>query len=416
MMITKISLSARYGYRGLGASMSLLLLTITAAALQPADLVIDAFASATSINIQVKTPNLSLSTPSGAPAIVSNGNQKSIQAVVGQPVTIDIGSSDPLGYNGFVFAGITQNNQFYYNPSQYIVAQGSGLALQAGSGLLPTGSTLSNRINTVGNYTQSVFTWTPTAADTNTSVTVTFIASNYYHNTAPMSNTQSVTVNTVENTAPSFSMSATETLMVGVEARIPVTVLPDTDNNAVNITAQNLPAGATLGTAAKNANGQWVAVLTWQPTVSQLGSTTVTFLAEDVNETNQVSNPVEFIVQNNSSPAFVTSMPTTVGVAQNDAFSYPVSVIPDSSTSNVLITATGLPAGATLSQPALVNGRVVATMNWRPDASQIGSDFQVTFTAEDNVAGAVPVMFTANFKVLPHYSVINQPPVRKLRR
>ncbi|MDD4913986.1 MAG: hypothetical protein PHW13_02965 [Methylococcales bacterium] len=396
--------------------MFLLIAVILTVTFEPADFMVDAYAGASSTNIVVATPNMSLSTPTGSPGIVTNGNQKTIQAVAGQAVTININTSDPNGYNGYVFAGATQNNQFYYAADSYVYSQNGGLYLGTPStALLPASSTVTNHYSSVGNYSQSTFAWTPTQADTGTSVTVTFIASNYYQPTTPKSFTQSVTINTVETTTPSFSMNATQTLLLGVEAKIPVTVIPDTDNDNVLITANSLPTGAVLGTAAKNASGQWVAVLTWTPATDQIGSTTITFSAQDVQETNVVTNPVTFIVQNNASPVFASSMQAQVTAAQNIPLNYKVVVIPDAQTSDVLITATGLPAGAALSSPSLVNNHLVATMTWKPDASQIGTDFPVTFTAEDNVVGAVPVMFTTTFKAVPHYSVINRSLFNRLR-
>jgi hypothetical protein len=387
---------------------------IVVVAIDTDDIVVDAYAGAsTTAPVVVATPNISLSTPSGSPAIITNGNQKSIQAVVGNPVTINVNTSDPNGYNGFVIAGATQNNLFYYNANAYLIVQGGNLYTKTPSTtLLPSGSTLSNKVNSVNNNTQTAFTWTPTQADTNTSVAVSFIATNYYYPNSPVSRTQTVTINTVDTTTPSFSMNAEQTLVMGVAVQIPVTVIPDSDGDNVLISASNLPAGAVLGAAAKNASGQWVAVLTWTPTAAQIGSNIITFVAQDVGETNVASNQVTFIVQNNTHPAFAASMPTQVTAAQNTELTYKVTVIPDGQTNKVLLTTTGLPSGATMSTPVLQNGQLVSTLSWVPEASQIGSHFPVTFTAEDNVAGAIPVMFTTTFAVQPHYSVINSRPVK----
>jgi hypothetical protein len=398
--------------------MLLLIATIITIGIEPNNIVVDAYASATNLTpIVVATPSISVATPSGSTPIVTNGNQKTLQAVVGQPVVINVNTSDPNGYNGYVFAGVSQNNLFYYDATQYILVQNAQLYLNPASvNLLPTSSTLLNKKATLGNYTQSTFSWTPTLANVNTSVTVSFIATNYYYPAAPVSQLQSVTINVVgaaESTTPSFSMPAEQTLTVGVDAQIPVTVVPDTDNDNVLISATNLPTGATLGTAAKNASGQWVAVLNWTPTAAQVGSSVINFQAQDAQETAVVTNPVTFVVQNNARPAFSGAMTSLVTAAQNVSLTYKVIVIPDSQTNSVLITATGLPKGATLSKPSLVNGQYIALMTWKPDATQIGSSYPVTFTAEDNVVGAVPVMFTTTFTVTSHFSVINASHVRR---
>ncbi|MDD4913990.1 MAG: hypothetical protein PHW13_02985 [Methylococcales bacterium] len=380
-----------------------------ATSFEPAELMVDAYAGASSTTVVVAVPNISLSTPAGSPPIITNGGRKEIQAVVGQPLTVDINASDPNGYNGFVFTGVTQNNKFYYSANTYLVAQNGQMHLDnIKTPLLPSGSTLTNQYKTGGHFTHSIFTWTPTAADNNTSVTVSVIAGNYYYPATPVSRTMNFTINTVDATTPSFAMNAEQTLVMGFEAKIPVTVIPDTDNDSVLISASNLPNGAVLGPAAKNAGGQWVAVLTWTPSAAQIGSSTITFEAQDAQESTVVSSQVVFIVQNGASPAFSSSMPAMMEAAQNVALTYEIIVIPDAQTSDVLLTATGLPPGAVLSKPVLKNGQLVASMTWQPDASQIGSNFSVTFTAEDNVAGAVPVMFTTTFTAVPHYSVINR--------
>lgn len=388
---------------------SLLLAGVVAVvARHPAEIVVDAYAGASATKVVVAKPKLTLSTPSGAPAIVINGNQSHLQAVVGQPVTVDIAADDPNGYNGFVFTGVTQNNRFYYSATSYLYDHGGRMQLaNAQTALLPTGAVLNNLYQTGGRFNRSVFTWTPKPADNNTSVTVSFIAGNYYYPGAPVSRMQNLTIDTVDASAPSFSMPAQQTLQPGVAARIPVVVVADGDTDNVLITAVSLPAGAVLGIPAKNAAGQWVAVLTWTPTAAQVGSTVIEFQAQDAQETAIVSNPVSFTVQSGDSPVFASTMQTPLTLTQNELVNYQVVVIPDLQTTDVSITATGLPAGASLGKPVLDNGQLVAELTWRPDASQIGSSYPVTFAAVDNIAGAVPVTFTATFTVLPHYSVLD---------
>jgi hypothetical protein len=373
------------------------------------EIIVDAFAGASSpAPVVVATPNIAFSTPSGSPVIITNGNQKKIQAIVGQPVTVNITASDPNGYNHFVFVGITQNNQFYYSANTYIYVQGSKVQLgNTKTPLLPSGSTLINPYTTGGYFTHTTFSWTPTQADNNSSVTVSVVASNYYYPTKPVSRIQTFTINTVDAATPSFSMNAEQTLVAGATAQIPVTVIPDSDNDKVLISAEDLPNGAVLGPAAKNAAGQWVAVLTWTPSADQIGRSSITFQAQDVQEPTVVKNEVEFVVQGGATPAFLNSLPTQVNAAQNESLNFQVIVIPDAHTNDVLITATGLPPGAALSKPVLQNGQLYANVAWKPNASLIGSSYHVTFTAEDNVAGSVPVMFSAIFTAASHYSVFN---------
>ena len=121
---------------------------------------------------------------------------------------------------------------------------------------------------------------------------------------------------------------------------------------------------------------------------------------------------VQILAQNlinaeTTTPAFAPEMPARQTHLQNQPFNYKVIIIPDAQTSNVLLTATGLPDGATLSAPVPVNGRLVSTFSWKPAAGQAGQTFPVTFIAQDNLAGAATVEFNASFSVLPLPIVVN---------
>jgi len=320
-----------------------------------------------------------------------------IQAVVGQPLTINLRGTDPNGYST-LYVGIVQGNYLYNKQSSLPVP-------------LPAGAVFNLATNPKTNAvdpTKATLTWTPTAASSNTSTSFKFAALNTYWGTSSM---QSVAVKVIDNTAPSFDtsvMSTNQTIVLGNHIKMPVTVNADTDSDNLVISVSNLPSEAEMGDTAKNAKGQWVAIMDWTPTAEEIGTTAVTFTAQDNNETAVSSYTVNFVVQNNTTPQFAASMPSLQKVYQNTPVGFKVAVNPDSFTNNVLITATGLPKGASLSKPALVNKQVIATLNWKPDATQIGKSFPVVFTAEDNVAGAVPVMFTTTFTVAPHISVISK--------
>lgn len=395
----------------------LIYIVVLTATYEPFNLV-DGVAGATVIN--VVAPDLSLTTPTGSPPIVTNGNLKSMQVNVGQTVTIDIQGSDPYGYINSVIVGVSQDAFFYYSDTNYI--NGQYQSIVAPTVLLPTGSQLKNKLGTtVNNYSQSQFKWTPTAAYANTSVNVQFIAGNFFYvsnkiATSPITQSETVAINVLaanDTLAPVFSVSKSQTVNAGIINNIPITVLPDSDQDSVVISSNNLPTGAVLGNAAKMPNGSWVSIMSWTPQTNQVGVQNVTFTAQDQAVLNQTTVPespvattvVAFTVQNQNVPEFDASMKKNVLVIQNQTFKYYVIVNPDPNTNNVSITPTNLPPGAFLNPPELVNGQLVAMLTWRPNVLELGSSYTTTFTAEDNLPNSIPVQFQVVFKVVPHFSV-----------
>jgi len=379
-----------YKYRKLTLRVGLLFFSIFLVSVEPYN-VIDGVTAASVI----ATPTPPVLQITASPNIV-NGV---VQAQVGQPLTINISGTDPNGYKT-LYVGIVESGYLYNVQSSFPTPLPSGAVFQL-----------------VGNDpTKATITWTPTASSANTSTNIEFAALNTYWGTYSLQNISINTVNAVENNPPSFdaaSISTQQSVLVGTQYNIPIIVNPDTDNDNVTMTASNLPNGAVLGGAAINAKGQWVAVLTWTPTSQEIGSQAITFTAQDNQETTVSSYTVNFTVVNPSHPEFAASMPSLQKAVQNTPLIYNVIVKPDSQTNNVLITATGLPQGASLSKPVLSNGQLIAIMTWTPNASQINNTFPVTFTAEDNTAGAIPVMFKTTFTAVPHYSVINKALVKR---
>ena len=353
----------------------------------------------TAASVRVTTaapPTLSIAS---SPSIVNN----TIQVTAGKPVTITLSASDPNGYSVNVVSGIWQGSVFYapiltFTPSTFVLNKSN-----PASPTLPSGAKISLPSN--NNYNNVVFTWTP-AADA-APLVLQFEAYNFFANVshslwpAITIKTSNASSGPPESTPPSFdaSNSAQQSLPIGIAAKIPVIVNADTDGDNVIIAANSLPSGATLSTAAKNAKGQWVSVLTWTPTLKQLGNNVINFTANDFNETAKVNFPITFNVQDQSTPSFSATMPSLQKAVVNTTLTYKVIVIPDAITSNVLITATGLPAGATLSKPVLTGGQQVATLTWKPTKAQLNTSPVVIFTAEDNITGAVPVTFKTTFSV-----------------
>ena len=354
-----------------------LLIMLTAVCLEPYD-VIDGVTAASVLH-PTAVPNIQLSTPSGAPQILNN----TVTTAPGQKVTINLVGSDPNGFNGYVYACIVENQVFYPPNTQ-------GLTL-------PKGATFKQGANN----TKAIFTWTPPSTATSSApVVITFGIYNTYGSTN--FNQQTVTLKSIDTTGPSFapSMKPQDTVYVGVPVTFPVVVNPDTDKDKVLIASTNLPTGATLTTPAKNSKGQWVSNMNWTPTIDQLGQSNVTFTAQDVNETQSIPNfTTNFTVLNVTTPAFDASMPTQKNAPFGKALTYKIILTPDPHTHHVLISATGLPPKAVLSAPTYVNGQVHAHMTWTPTKSELNNNYAVTFTAEDNLAGAQAVNYDVMFTV-----------------
>jgi len=115
---------------------------------------------------------------------------------------------------------------------------------------------------------------------------------------------------------------------------------------------------------------------------------------------------VQILAQNllavpTASPKFAAGMASQQKLVANTAFSYNVTIIPDAQTSNVLLTATGLPSGASLGQPVLSNSQLVAKLSWTPSTAQKGKSFPITLLVQDNLSGAEPVTFNLTLVVSP---------------
>lgn len=378
------------------------------------DLIVDAYAGATSQNVVVATPRILLSTAKNTPIITTVNGVETINTKVGQTVSINVSGSDPNGYNTYVYVGATQNNLFYYSKNQYINYSNGSLYLDTPKiNLLPSGSTLTNQNASTSHFYNSTFNWTPQSTDAYSTVVVTFISSNYYFPATPKTATQSVTIN-VSDAAPVLSVS-NNTLLSGVESKILVTATPDTaSDTGIAITSNNLPSNASLSDTALNSNGNWVAVLDWTPTANQVGTTNISFNTQyeaqlkPLNQANNQTN-ISFTVNDNTTPTFSDKIPTSQIAMQGSLLTFNIIIYPDAKTNQVSLTPTNLPAGATLTQPVLqANNTLLATMYWTPNATQIGSKHTVTFTAEDKLPGATPVMLKTTFTIQSHYSSFSQ--------
>ncbi|QWF72286.1 hypothetical protein KEF85_07520 [Methylomonas paludis] len=165
-------------------------------------------------------------------------------------------------------------------------------------------------------------------------------------------------------------------------------------------TGNHLPKGATLKKGTDNTN----AVFTWNPPASASGGAPLVIdfgVFNTYGNTNYNQQTISIKVNDITGPTFAPTMTTQDTVYVGVPVTFPVQVKPDADKDNVLITATNLPAGATLTSPAKNSkGIWIANLNWTPTLAELGQS-NVTFTAQDaNDSASTAVNFTTNFTVL----------------
>ncbi|HEX6827988.1 MAG TPA: putative Ig domain-containing protein [Burkholderiales bacterium] len=239
---------------------------------------------------------------------------------------------------------------------------------------LPAGATLTP---------QGVFSWTPTAAG-NSTVTITVTDSGG----ATDSETITITVGNV-NRPPVLNPIGSKT--VGENQLLTFTATAsDPDGDTLTFSATGLPAGATLTPQG---------VFSWTPTFAQAGSYTVTITVSDPGALKAQESITITVGNTNRAPSVnaITNKTATEG----QALAFTVSgTDPDGDA--LTFSATGLPAGATLSP--------TGAFSWTPATGQASATpYSVTVTATDN--GTPALTSTAvTFTITVSAPVVAPPP------
>jgi PKD repeat protein len=237
-------------------------------------------------------------------------------------------------------------------------------------------------------HLSGTLSWTPSYTQAGTH-TVTFTASNAISGSA----STTITVANVDR-APAVTAPATA---IGNE-NTPMTVVvsaadPDGDTIA-SLGAAGLPAGALFSTGAANTAG----TLSWTPTFTQAGTTTVTFTAS-----NALSGSASTaITVNNVDRAPVVSAPATASGLANTLMTFTVSASDPDAESITSLTAPGAPSGSTFSAGA---ANTTGTFTWTPSSGDVGTR-TVTFVASNALTGSASTVITIQS--------FNQPPVAAL--
>lgn len=242
---------------------------------------------------------------------------------------------------------------------------------------LPSGATF----NTNASHTSGTFTWTPSTSQAGL-YDVTFTASNGLSGSAT---THLVVLDSAGgNECPVFSLPVTIGVSEGQAVNFSVSVT-DVDNDAVTLTAQALPTGATF-TDNNNNSGSFA----WTPGSTQSGTYTIVFTANDNHGCIQVATVTITVSEPggaNQCPVLTLSQ-NTLTVNEGQAFSFNVSASdPDGGT--VDLSASGLPSGSTF----VDHDNSTGTLSWTPGSTQSGT-YMVTFIANDNEGCTQTAMLT----------------------
>ncbi len=223
---------------------------------------------------------------------------------------------------------------------------------------LPTGAS----------FAGNVFTWTPSYTQAGI-YTITLTASD---GTLSTSQTVSITVLNVD-TAPVFSgFNSAYTINEAQPLVFPINAA-DPEGMPVTLTVSGIPTGASF-------TGN---TFSWTPSYTQAGVYVVTATATDGTLSSTTTITIT-VINVDTPPVFTLNQNQFVD--ENQLLTFNVPAI-DPEGMPVIITAAGLPAGATF------NG---ATFSWTPDFTQAGS-YAVTFTATDGtLTSTLAVSITVN--------------------
>lgn len=218
-----------------------------------------------------------------------------------------------------------------------------GGPLRITSNNLPRGATLRD----------GIFRWQP-GADQAGEYLVTFVA-----NDGRLQTEKTVTF-TVLNRRPALDMEENYQLREGERFELPLNA-SDPDGDPLQLSARNLPAGATL------VNG----VFAWEPAHNQSGDYRVVFVADDGD--NHAEKTVLLHVEDvNGPPAF--NVQDSYTLRENQDFTIRLNPT-DPEGDPVQISARNLPPGSTFENNIF---------HWSPDFNQAGH-YTVIFTAEDAI-------------------------------
>ena len=180
---------------------------------------------------------------------------------------------------------------------------------------------------------------------------------------------------------------------------------PDAGDH-VSFTAAGIPSGATFSPSLPTTPATTALTdFSWTPTIGQIGSYVVTFIATDdvgVQTTTSVTINV------NSNPVFVSPTPTEnterLIITGNNVTDVIKAQSPSGFNTQIL-SVSGLPAGATVTPtvPTAFGANAQVSLSWTPTAGQFGPHV-ITFVAQDANNATTSYSYTLTANTIPAFT------------
>lgn len=182
------------------------------------------------------------------------------------------------------------------------------------------------------------------------------------------------------NTAPTLSVPSVQN--TNEQAFLGFTVLATDDSSqTITLTSSGLPSGASF--TSTPTLGSVSGMFSWTPSEAQgPGNYTVAFTATDNGSPMLSTSRTVFITVSEINIPPVISAPSSVTATVNTTTSFSVSATDsDLPMNTITLSGTGLVQG--MSFPTVTGNPASGTFTFSPDSAQLGTTFNITFTAID---------------------------------
>ena len=189
------------------------------------------------------------------------------------------------------------------------------------------------------------------------------------------------TASSSSNTAPTLSVPASQNVKELTPLSYAVFATDDS-SQTITLTSSALPSGASFSSTPTI--GMVTGTFNWTPSEAQgPGNYTVSFTATDNGSPALSTSRPVFITVNEVNVPPVISAPSSVTAIVNTTTSFSVSSTDiDLPMNMITLIAAGLAPG--MSFPTVTGNPATGTFTFNPDSTQIGTTFNITFTATDN--------------------------------
>jgi len=156
----------------------------------------------------------------------------------------------------------------------------------------------------------------------------------------------------------------------------------DDSSQTITLTSSGLPSGASF--TSTPTKGSVTGTFNWTPNEAHgPGNYTISFTATDNGSPPLSTSQPVLITVNEANVPPVISAPSSATATVNTTTSFSVSATDsDLPTNMIILTTGGLAPG--MSFPTVTGNPASGTFTFDPDSTQIGTTFNITFTATDN--------------------------------